>query len=490
MDSLKGGEQGYAIEFYGGKKMGMVPIVVYIIISAGLAIFFQVYSMKGLAVASVIGLFADFFFVKEKAKYWKVIIKGLTQFGNSKLIFTFILIGLFTKLLTVGNIGSGFVWLSTQLGITGSGFVVFTFIASTIISMGTGAPIAAVFAVVPIFYPPGIMLGAKAAVLVGAILSGVFFGDAMSPSSQVINTTIDTQHDKQTHKPADLQAVMKARSPYLVGVALLSAILFYMSGATGAVINPAKLAIINQNADGKGLFMLIPIVILLVISFIKKDLFLGLSYATVIGLILGVVLGNFQMRDILMSNRQHELLGILTTGTFSMTDIIISSILLFGMIAVAVESGCLDMMCEWILKKKVIQSPMGAELVLVLSIGVINILLSGCVLPAILLFSNVADQIGQSANISPNKRSYLLTGAATTVTAIIPVNSAFVMGAVTLINQINVTGYGKVAVNPFEIFASSYYCILLTLVCFLWVFKREKQNNTEKVGIKGVSRNA
>ncbi|WP_235018418.1 hypothetical protein [Pediococcus acidilactici] len=193
MDSLKGGEQGYAIELYGGKKMGMVPIVVYIIISAGLAIFFQVYSMKGLAVASVIGLFADFFFVKEKAKYWKDIIKGLTQFGNSKLIFTFILIGLFTKLLTVGNIGSGFVWLSTQLGITGSDFVVFTFIASTIISMGTGAPIAAVFAVVPIFYPPGIMLGAKAAVLVGAILSGVFFGDAMSPSSQVINTTIDTQ---------------------------------------------------------------------------------------------------------------------------------------------------------------------------------------------------------------------------------------------------------------------------------------------------------
>lgn len=283
---------------------------------------------------------------------------------------------------------------------------------------------------------------------------------------------------------------MKARSPYLVGVALLSAILFYMSGATGAVINPAKLAIINQNADGKGLFMLIPIVILLVISFIKKDLFLGLSYATVIGLILGVVLGNFQMGDILMVNRQHELLGILTTGTFSMTDIIISSILLFGMIAVAVESGCLDMLCEWILKKKVIQSPMGAELVLVLSIGVINILLSGCVLPTILLFSNVADQIGQSANISPNKRSYLLTGAATTVTAIIPVNSAFVMGAVTLINQINVTGYGKVAVNPFEIFASNYYCILITLVCFLWVFKREKQNNTEKVGIKGVSRNA
>lgn len=488
MNNLKDGEKQYEIEFFGGKKMGIVPIVIYIVISAGLAIFCQVYSMRGLALAAIIGLFVDFFFVKKKSKYWKVVIKGLTQFGNSKLVFTFILIGLFTKLLTVGNIGSGFVWLSTQLSITGSGFVVFTFIASTIISMGTGAPIAAVFAVVPIFYPPGVMLGAKAAVLIGAILSGVFFGDAMSPSSQVINTTIDTQHDR-CHKSADLQAVMKKRSPYLIITALVSAVLFYMSGATGVTIDPYQLAVINQSADGKGLIMLIPIIILLVISFIKKDLFLGLSYATVIGLVLGVVMGNFRLQDILMVNKQHELLGILVDGTFSMTDIVISSILLFGMIAVAVESGCLDMLCEWTLKKKAIQTPIGAELVLVLSIGVINILLSGCVLPAILLFSNVADKIGQSANISPNKRSYLLTGAATTITAIIPVNSAFVMGAITLTNQINVTGFGRINVNPFEIFVSSYYCILLTLVCLLWVFKREKQTSSEKVGFKGVSRN-
>lgn len=486
VDKKKEGEQKYALEFYGGKKMGMLPIIVYIIISAGLAIFYQVYSMKGLVVASIVGLFLAFFFVKEKAKYWKIVIGGLAQFGNSKLIFTFILIGIFTKLLTVGDIGSGFVWLSTKLNITGSAFVVFTFLASTVISMGTGAPIAAVFAVVPIFYPPGIMLGAKASVLVGAILSGVFFGDAMSPSSQVINTTIDTQHDAKTHHAADLQTVMRQRSPYLIAIAVISAVMFYLFGASGTEVDAQQLLLVKQSADGMGLLMLIPIAVLLIISFIKQDLFLGLSYATVVGLIVGVLGGNFQASDIMAVTKQHALTGILLDGTYSMADIIISSILLFGMIAVAVQSGCLDMLCDWILSKKAIQTQAGAEMVLILSIGVINILLSGCVLPAILLFGGVADKIGQSADISPNKRSYLLTGMATNITAIVPINSAFVMGAITLINQMNVTGFKNVSINPFEIFASSYYCLLLTLVCFFWVLHHDKQKSSNKVKLEEV----
>lgn len=481
------GEKKYELEFYGGRKMGMIPIIVYIIISAGLAIFFQVYSMKGLVFASLIGLFLAFFFVKKKAKYWKTIIGGLAQFGNSKLIFTFILIGIFTKLLTVGNIGSGFVWLSTKLNITGGAFVVFTFIASTIISMGTGAPIAAVFAVVPIFYPPGIMLGAKASVLVGAILSGVFFGDAMSPSSQVINTTIDTQHDAKTHQPAVLREVMRERSPYLIAIAFVSAVMFYLFGANGTEVSEQQLLQVAQSSDGKGLIMLVPIAILLIISFIKQDLFLGLSFATVIGLIMGVVFGNFQVSDIFMISKNQELSGILMDGTYSMTDIIISSILLFGMIAVAVDSGCLDLLCDWILSKKAIQTKVGAELILVLSIAVINILLSGCVLPAILLFGGVADKIGQSVDISANKRSYLLTGMATTFTAIVPINSAFVMGSMTLISQMNVSGATNISINPFEIFASSYYCLLLTVVCFFWVFKHNQESSTKKVNFEEVS---
>ena len=73
-------------------------------------------------------------------------------------------IGIFSKLMNTGGIGDGFIWLSLKLGISRSGFVVFSFLASAMISMGAGAPIAAMFAVIPIFYPPGILLGANPAI--------------------------------------------------------------------------------------------------------------------------------------------------------------------------------------------------------------------------------------------------------------------------------------------------------------------------------------
>src|SRR5699024_9791153 len=100
---------------------------------------------------------------------------------------------------------------------------------------------------------------------VGAILSGVFFGDAMSPSSQVINTTIDTQHDAKTHHSADLQTVMRQRSPYLIAIAVISAVMFYLFGASGTEVDAQQLLLVKQSADGMGLLMLIPIAVLLII---------------------------------------------------------------------------------------------------------------------------------------------------------------------------------------------------------------------------------
>lgn len=470
------------LEFYGGPLMSMIPILVYILISACLAMFFKFYSMKGLVFGAFVGLLLGFVFVKNKSKYWDVLIASLAKFSSSKLIFTFIVIGIFTRMLTVGDIGTGFVWLSVQLHITGGLFVVFTFIATSVISMGAGAPIAAVFAVVPIFFSPGVLLGANPSILVGAMLSGVFFGDAMSPSSQVINTTVDTQHDSKTGQPADLQVVMKERSPYLILIAILSILLFGFFGANGAkTVSADSIAQVASRCTSSGLWMLIPILILIVISFKEKNLFLALSYATITGLILGLITGVFKFSDIVaISGSPLKISGIINDGIYSMVDIIVSTILLFGMIEVAVESGFVNKLCNWLLSQKFVQTKKGASAVLIVGVGIINILLSGCVLPAILLFGNIADRIGKNVNISANRRTYLLTGMATSVTAIIPINSAFVMGAITLINNMKVTATHSIRITPLSIFQSSYYCILLTFVCIFWIFVDQHQRQRIK----------
>ena len=103
--------------------------------------------------------------------------------------------------MNTGGIGDRFIWLSLKLWGFPSGFVVFSFLASAMVSMGAGAPIAAMFAVIPIFYPPGILLGANPAMLAGALISSIFFGDAISPKFWVINTTVMIQHDGVTGHP-------------------------------------------------------------------------------------------------------------------------------------------------------------------------------------------------------------------------------------------------------------------------------------------------
>lgn len=465
------GKKACRLEFYGSCKMAILPILLYIFLSAFFAVFYQYYSMRALVFSAFIGLLVGFLFVKNKAKYWDAVISGLSQFGNAKLIFTFLLIGVFTKMLTFGKIGNGFVWLSTQMHISGSLFVVFAFLASSIISLGAGAPIAAMFAVVPIFYPPGILLGSEPAVLLGALLSGVFFGDALSPSSQVINTTIDTQKDGETQETADLQTVLKERTPWLLLIAVIAMVLFYLFGGaeTGQMAN--HLALLADFSDSSGLWMLVPVIVLLVVSFKTKNLFLGLPIGILTGLVVGLVTGIFSWQDIVLVNAEAtQISGIIFDGIYSMVDIVISTILLFGMISVAVEGGVLTLFCDWVLSKRIFCSTKGAELVLVLGTGIVNIFLSGCVLPAILLFGHIADTIGQRSGIPPGKRVYLMTGIATSVTAIIPVNSAFVMGAITLINEMPDILPQSVVPSPFAIFSSSYYCILLTVVCFIWIF--------------------
>lgn len=457
-----------ALEFWGSPIMAMMPIVLYVILGGVFAVGFHYYSMKGLIAAGIIALFVGFFICKNKKKYWDVIVGGLAQFGNSRLILIFIVIGIFSKLLMTGQVGAGFIWLSLRFGITKGAFVVFTFLASAVISMGAGAPIAALFACIPIFYPPGILLGANSAMLVGALLSGIFLGDTLSPSSQVINTTILTQHDCKTGKPGELIPTLKARMPYVVVVGVITAVLYFFTGANGGTMG--NLEQLGQFTNVKGLWMMVPIVVLLFICFKTGNLFLGLSYGVVVGLLVGLLTGLFTPTDVISIDYSTEgLKGILFEGIYSMADILISTIMLYGLIAVAVEGGMVQRTSDWIMSKKCAQTKRGSMTVISVGVAIVNVLLAGCVLPSILLFGAMADRIGQKSCLSPNLRSILLTGNATNISSIIPINSAFTMGAVTIINQLSQKYDYLPTVTPFHIFTSTYYCLIATVLCILWV---------------------
>ena len=99
------------------------------------------------------------------------------------------------------------------------------------------------------------------------------------------------------------------------------------------------------------------------------------------GIIVGIATGLFRFSDLIsIQYETQELHGILFDGLSGVVDIIISTILLYGLIAIAVEGGMMEKCCNYLTSRKALQHVGGAEAMISLGVGIVNILLAGCVL--------------------------------------------------------------------------------------------------------------
>ena len=92
------------LKFWGSPAFAMLPFGLYILLGGIFSVGYHYYSMKGLIFAAVISLLAGFFVCRNKGKYWGSVVHGLAQYGNSRLIFIFLIIGIFSKMMNTGKI--------------------------------------------------------------------------------------------------------------------------------------------------------------------------------------------------------------------------------------------------------------------------------------------------------------------------------------------------------------------------------------------------
>lgn len=468
------------VEFFGGEKMSFLPTVIYIGIAIFLAFNYDFLSMKSVIVGGVTGILAVFLFAKDKEKYWEAIVSGIMQPGNAKLLFSFIFMGCFTKMLSYGQIGQGFVWISKSLNLDGGVVVLFIFLSSMIVSMGCGTPITAIYAIVPILYPPGIILGANPAVLLAAIMSGIFLGDNLSPSSQITATAASMQTNRITGRPAEPITVIVDRAKYVLFAGLISAVLFYIKGnGVGVVQSNVSM---DKLSNPKGLLMLIPLCILLLVCIKTKNLLKGITFGILTGLVIGCISGLFGVNDIIRVQK-GSISGILFDGVYSMIDMVMGMMILFSMIQIMIRGEGVQKASNWITKFKFVQSPIGAELVIGISCIIANILLSSIPLPAILLISSFINDLGNKVNLHPSRRAYFLVGMMHNFSVAIPFTSVFVMGAMTMAQGLNQQyQFTNVKISGFDIFLNSYYLLIMTVVGVLWIFAglgRKLQSETK-----------
>lgn len=416
----------YLIEFRGGKKMALVPLIFFIISCIFFFVILQVYEMDGLAIGGFVALIIGSLFAKDISKYWDGVVKGMSAEMANTLILILFIVSFFGKMMTRGGVAEGFVWIGQQLHLSGAVFCVFTFIATSILATATGTSIGTLVTGFPILYPSGILLGCHPLFLAGAIFSGAIFGDTIGPISDVTIASAGTQEYTKKHGSAEIGGIITSRLRYSLIAALATCVLFFIFGGADAPMGSGGEALLAEYSNPKGLLMLIPVVLLLIVAVKWQNIYMAITVGLVSGIAIALPTGIFTVSDIL-SAEGGVISGFMIDGIRNTVGTVAFLITLFGIIGVLQESGMMDEVIERLINSKLATTARGTELIILIGSTISGICMGGANGPACLMFGPVADRLGKAQKLHPYRRGHLLAGFASTIPVMIPFCSLFVI---------------------------------------------------------------
>lgn len=456
------------LEFRISNYMALVPLVLFVGVCIILFVVFKVFEMEGLCMGGVLVLIIGSVFAKDWSRYWRAVVKGMTSDMMNTLALVLLVVGIFAKMMSRGGVAEGFVWLGDTMGLHGGMFVVFAFIATSIISMSTGSSIGTLFSGFPILYPSGILLGAHPLYLAGAILSGAIFGDNVAPISDTTIASAASQTYKNKQGSADIGGVVASRMKYALVAMVIASVLFLVLGNAGAG-DPAGKEILDQYMNAQGLIMLIPIAILLVVAVISRDIFIAVTFGIASGTVIGLVTGILTPADI-VSVKDGALQGFAIDGIKNMLGTVGYLYAVAGIIGVLNESGMMQKMIDALIGSKLNQTIIGSELIIGFGCILTSICLGSANGPAIIMYGPIADQIGKDKNLHPYRRANLLDGFASTLSVIIPFTSSFIFIVISCVNGLMEEYAFIEEINPMALAGATFHCIALFVVFLVSVF--------------------
>jgi len=455
-------EKEKKLEFYGGSYLSLIPLVVFVSFSISFFVIFKVFDMAALAMGGIVALIIGSLFSKNYEKYWDSVIKGMSSPMINTLVLILLIVGIFVKLMSRGGVAEGFVWLGYTLNLNGGLFVVFVFVATCVIATATGTSIGTLFSAFPIFYPSGILLGAEPVVLAGAILSGAIFGDNVAPISDTTIASATTQSYNNKNGFADIGGCVASRLQYALVAAIIACTFYYIKGSSGTIGANGE-SILQQYMDPKGLIMLIPVIILLVVATLKRNIFMAATTGIISGIIIGLLSGAITPADII-SVQEGTLTGFSIDGITSMLGTVGFNYALGGIIGILTASGTMEKIIESLLKSKLAQTDTGTEMIIAVGVTINAICLGAANSPAIIMFGPVADEVGRAKNLHPYRRANLMDGCTSAIPVLIPFISAFIFIVMSITQSLMIEYPFIETISPVNLALSTYHPIALTFV--------------------------
>ena len=424
------------LRFHGSAAVLLLPLALFVAVTARLFISEAAFDLTGLAAAGVLTLFSGSLLAKAPSEYWKAAVRGASSELTGTVVLILIASGIFSAMMKASGVADGLVFLGGMLHLTGHAFTVFVLLASSLMAAATGSSIGTLLAAMPIFFPAGVALGADPAMLAGAVLSGAIFGDNLAPVSDVTVISSVTQRFRNG-TPADIAGVVRTRLPYAM-IALAVSLPVYAFMGESLPVSEAALS-----GDASALLMLVPVAVLIAVAVRTRDVLMAISA--------GVVTGTAV---------DGRLSGFLISGISNVSPIILLCVTLFAFTGIVREAGVPDMMAKALETGAAGRpSALRTELFLSAATLVVTTLFAAVTSASVALVGSLTDDIGRASNVHPYRRSHILSGLANSLPVLMPF-SAFV-----LITMAAVSGLeGAAAVTPFTLMTAAFYPIALFLV--------------------------
>jgi Na+/H+ antiporter NhaC len=396
------------LEFRGGLYGLTIPFVV---LFSG--IMWLAFNGRALPMAFIVPTLAALFLALVLAKNPKecaeAIVQGMASEMIAIMLLAWFLAGIIAQLLKTTGLIQGLVWAGISVGLKGALFPFITFIIGCLVSTATGTVIGSIIALGPILFPVGLALGANPQAMIGAIVSGAYFGDNIAPVS---DTTIASAYTLGTNVPT----VVRTRLKYALAAASVAGVLFVILGG-GGKLSGDNISFLGE-LKPKGLIMLAVPITLIFLMFKGVHLVVALMTTGVFGISLAVIAGLMSPSSILVVDMDSfKVGGLIADGINELVDVAIFALLLMGLVRLLERGGFLKKIVEK--GKRFTKTPRSAEITITAITIIMNILTVASTI-AIIMAGPLIRKITHTQKISPERRANILDAVSMAVMCVLP----------------------------------------------------------------------
>lgn len=404
---------------------------------------------------------------REMDAYWTTIFTFMGSKTAMTATLLWLMVGVYGNILKEGHMVEGLVWMANSMNMGGASFTLVTFLFSGLFAISTGSGFGTISAMSLTLFPAGIAIGAHPALLGGAILSGAALGDSIAPVSDTAIIAASTQEFQEGKRVADVGGTIRNRLPIVlvsVGIAIVA------FGVAGVLLSESvKKSGLSAEGDCKGLALLLPTFIVMVLALRKVNIFVSLFVGIVTAIAIGLGLHLFGFST-LVSVENSSVGGAIVEGIGGMTSICLLLMVVVSLTGLILRSGCM----EWIMEKLndgVGHSQRKTELAIFTMVSLAGILITAVNTIANICVAPFVNTLGKEQGIHPYRRATLLATVICTFPFVLPYG-----GCLLLLQKGIETSGANVTIQATDMFFTAFYPWVL-LICSLTTcfIKRRKK---------------